>query len=54
MKGKRHAAKLTEKQVIEIRRKYIPYKYPAQKLANDYKVKIWAIQDIVRYKTWKI
>ena len=44
--------KLTEKQVIEIREKYIPYKYSEYKLAEEYGVARTTIQAIVEYKTW--
>ncbi|KKL95762.1 hypothetical protein LCGC14_1851380 [marine sediment metagenome] len=46
-------SKLTEKQVIEIRNKYIPYKYSAQKLANEYKMSAATISEIISNKIWK-
>lgn len=45
--------KLTEDAVIEIRQKYIPYKYSAYKLAEEYGVYASTIHDIVTHKTWK-
>lgn len=45
--------KLTEQQVIEIREKYVPYKYSTCKLAEEYGVLNKAIHDIITRKTWK-
>tara|TARA_R110000868_G_C10416713_1_gene722894 strand:- start:48 stop:530 length:483 start_codon:yes stop_codon:yes gene_type:complete len=45
--------KLTEVQVREIREKYIPRKYPAQKLAGEYGVSSGAIYTIINNKRWK-
>lgn len=45
--------RLTEKEVIEIRAKYIPYKYSTYKLAKEYGVSTTAVQCIITYKTWK-
>jgi hypothetical protein len=46
-------SKLTEIQVLEIRAKYIPFKYKARKLADEYKVKVETINAIVQRKSWK-
>lgn len=45
--------KLTEKQILEIRLKYIPYKYTQQKLAEEYNISRSLIGYIVRNKIWK-
>ena len=45
--------KLTEKQVLEIREKYIPYKCSFYKLADEYNVNRVSIEYIVKRKTWK-
>ena len=45
--------KLTEKQVVEIREKYIPYKYILRQLAEEYGVHLTEIHHIVKYKKWK-
>lgn len=45
--------KLTEKQVIEIRRKYIPREYTLSLLAKEYGVSQQNILFIVKYVTWK-
>lgn len=47
------AAKLTEKQVEEIRVKYIPFKYSMSKLANEYSVGVTTIFHIIRYETYE-
>jgi len=47
-----HAAKLTEKEVLEIRAKYIPIKYSQSKLANEYNVSRSCIQAIIENKSW--
>jgi len=53
-KGSMHSmAILNEAQVIEIRRKYIPKKYSAQKLANEYSVCKSTILGIVNNETWR-
>ena len=44
---------LTEKQVIDIKTRWIPYKYSQQKLANEYGVARTTIQSIVGNKNWK-
>lgn len=45
--------KLTEAQVIEIREKYIPYKYTLIMIAEEYGMSKSAIQYIIEYKSWK-
>lgn len=53
-KGSFHKmAILTEEQVLEIRSKYIPKKYTAQKLANEYSVCKSTILGIVNNETWR-
>ena len=53
-KGEKHGShKLTEKEVIEIREKYIPYKYTQSKLAKEYGVTQVEIYYILKYITWK-
>lgn len=44
--------KLTDKDVIAIRKKYVPYKYTAQMLGEEYGVNKAAILGIVNNKTW--
>lgn len=52
--GENHCnSKLTNKQVLEIRKKYIPFKYGQTKLAKEYGVHHSTIQDILNYKQWK-
>lgn len=46
-------AKLTETQVIEIRNKYIPYKYSFKKLGDEYGVDASTISLIIYGKNWK-
>ena len=46
-------AKLTESQVIEIRNKYIPYKYSYKKLGDEYGVDQSSIYLIISGKNWK-
>ena len=46
------SAKLTEKEVIEIRKKYIPRVYTVQVLAKEYKVSKSTISGIVNNMTW--
>ena len=46
-------SKLTSIQVKEIRKKYIPFKYPLNKLAKEYNVSKKNIFDIVHGKIWK-
>ena len=51
--GEKHGNhKLTEKEVIEIREKYIPYKYTQSKLAKEYCVTQAAIYYILKYINW--
>ena len=50
---KQHLAKLTEKQVLEIREKYIPYKYTTKMLSKEYGVSQPTIFKIVANKSWK-
>lgn len=45
--------KLTVNNVIEIRNKYMPFKYSIRKLAKEYKVSYWAIQSVLNRKNWK-
>lgn len=53
-KGALHnMAILNEIQVLEIRSKYIPKKYPAIKLANEYNVSKSTILAIVNKETWR-
>jgi hypothetical protein len=53
-KGERKPSnKLTEKQVIEIRAKYIPHKYGLVKLAIEYGVRQKTIWSIIKRKKWK-
>ena len=44
--------KLTEREVLEIRKKYVPYKYGTYKLASEYCVKPAQIYSIVARKSW--
>jgi len=46
-------AKLTENQVIEIRNKYIPHRYTAKKLANEYNISEGGIRAIIYRESWK-
>lgn len=46
-------AKLTNKQVLEIRQKYIPYKYTYNKLAKEYKIHPIHVGHIIRRQSWK-
>lgn len=48
-----HLSKLTEKQVLEIREKYIPWKYSAYRLAKEYNVSRNSIRCIIHRTTWK-
>lgn len=47
------AAKLSEKQVIEIRKKYIPKIYTQQMLADEYKISKRTIMHICQRTSWK-
>lgn len=52
-RGERNGrAKLTEKQVIQIRAKYVPYKYSTIKLAKEYNVSNVLVGMIVRNEIW--
>ena len=44
--------KLTERQVFEIREKYIPRKYSQYKLAKEYGVSRSTIQSIIQFNNW--
>ena len=44
---------LNEKQVMEIRNKFVPYKYSYRKLAKEYNVHRATVLRILQYKTWK-
>lgn len=44
---------LKEKDIKEIRGKYIPYKYSANLLAKEYEVAQTTIINIIKRKTWK-
>lgn len=46
-------SKLTEKDVLEIRSKYIPYKYSTTKLGEEYNVHNSTICSIINNKIWK-
>lgn len=45
-------SKLTEKDVLEIRRKYVPWKYSCKKLSDEFGVDFTNIWQIVKRKTW--
>lgn len=45
-------SKLTEKQVLEIREKFIPFIYTKQQLAEEYGVKIGTIKNVILRRTW--
>jgi hypothetical protein len=44
---------LTKQQVLEIKQKYIPYKYSAKKLAKEYNVSVSCITHILNNTSWK-
>jgi DNA invertase Pin-like site-specific DNA recombinase len=46
-------ALLTKEQVLEIKEKYIPYKYSAKKLAKEYNVSESCITHILNNTSWK-
>jgi len=46
-------SKLTEQQVREIRKKYIPREYTQKKLAEEYEISRSVIYRIINYKNWK-
>ena len=53
-KGDKHInAKLSEKEVLEIRKKYIPYFYSQYKLAKEYGVSQRTMSTLVRNLTYK-
>jgi hypothetical protein len=45
--------KLTDKQVREIRDKYVPYKYTFSKLADEYSVDYKTIWEVINNKSYK-
>jgi len=47
------SSKLTEEQVREIRKKYIPYKYTIKKLSKEYFISQAVICEIINNKYWK-
>ena len=54
LKGSKNGRSLlTEEQVVEIRTKYIPYKYSAKKLALEYNVSESCITHILNNTSWK-
>lgn len=54
MKGsKNHQSKLTELQVMDIRKKFKPYVYTRVMLANEYNVSEYCIKDVLSHKSWK-
>lgn len=50
---KNPASILTEEQVRDIRRKYVPYKYPAHRLATEYGMAVQTINAITQNRLWK-
>lgn len=48
-----HKAKLTEKQVLEIREKFIPYVYTTIMLAKEYGVDPSTIGHMIKRRIWK-
>ena len=53
LKGERNGfSKLTEKEVLEIRKKFIPFKYPKKQLALEYGVSVGAIKNVLLRRTW--
>lgn len=52
-KGSKHyLSKLTEEMVLEIRQKYIPYKYTLTQLAKEYNVSFSLIGHVVKNRNW--
>lgn len=49
----RYNSKLTEKEVREIRKKYIPRKYGLPRLAKEYGVDFTTIDAIIKRRGWK-
>ena len=45
-------SKLTEKQVLEIREKFIPFVYTKQQLADEYGVKVGTIKNVILRRSW--
>ena len=45
--------KLTEKEVVEIRKKYIPREYTLHKLAKEYNIDFTTVHNIVKRQTWR-
>lgn len=53
-KGEKNGSvKLNEVQVVNIRRKFIPYRYSQRKLAREFGVGLTTIQNILWRRTWK-
>jgi hypothetical protein len=50
--SKHYLSKLTEDQVIEIRKKYIPRKYTLQQLAKEYNVSFGLIGHVIKNRNW--
>lgn len=50
---KNGSAKLTEKQVKKIRKKYIPYKYTLLKLSKEYHISIRQVYAIITNENWR-
>ncbi len=50
---KSRMAKFTDKDILEIRKKYVPWKYPTTRIAQEYGVTPSTINFIVRNITWK-
>ncbi len=44
---------LTEKEVLEIRKLYVPYEISYRDIAERYEVSISTIKGIIRRETWK-
>lgn len=50
---KHYCSKLTEKEVLEIRKLYVPYKYSTYRLAKKFNIGRSSIRRIIKRKTWK-
>ncbi len=50
--GDNRGRKLSKNEVLEIRRKYIPFKYGKIKLSKEYKVSPTLIHKILKEKIW--
>ena len=48
-----YLSKLTEDQITEIRKKYIPRKYTLQQLGKEYNVSFGLIAHIIKNRNWK-